>query len=54
MELEQELISHHPRNDDIKDALANAVAISIPPKGMVTEKKDNVVKFHSRWGGVAA
>jgi hypothetical protein len=30
--LEEELTQRHPPHDDIKDALANAIAISIVPK----------------------
>ncbi len=53
-ELEDELRQQHPRHDDIKDALANAVAISRPPlHGMNIRKKSNVV-YHPRYGGVVA
>jgi len=51
-ELEDELRQQHPRHDDIKDALANAVAISRPPlHGMNTRKKSNVI-YHPSFGGV--
>lgn len=55
--LEDELIKARPANDDVKDALASAVAISVPPKqsrgasdfGFNTTK----VPINSRFGGVA-
>ena len=52
--LEEELVMIHPPHDDIKDALANAISISIIPKqrfGTMTIA-DNVMT-HSRFGGVA-
>jgi hypothetical protein len=51
-ELEIELRSKRPKHDDIKDALANAVAIMIVPKN---QKKDVITSIttHSRFGGVA-
>jgi hypothetical protein len=52
--LEQELKQYHPRNDDLKDALANAVEIAQPPlrkKGRT--ETVNVIKYHPRFGGVA-
>ena len=53
-DLEDELIMSRPPHDDIKDALASAVDLAIPPakkSGRVTTSS-NVV-YHSRFGGVA-
>ena len=51
--LEEELEVQHPPHDDIKDALASAVDMSIPPKrARVNHKRSNVV-FSSRFGGVS-
>jgi len=52
--LEEELVLARPPHDDIKDALASAVEIAIKPKrSNSNERKDNVLQFHSRFGGVA-
>lgn len=53
--LEEELVLARPPHDDIKDALASAVEISVKPKrGRDTELgTTNVVQFNSRFGGVA-
>lgn len=51
--LEEELILQKPPHDDIKDALANAVAISVPAKKIYQGSiNNNVVQFHSRFGGL--
>ena len=52
--LEEELVMAHPPHDDIKDALANAIAISIIPKQRFSSFSlgSNVVT-HSRFGGVS-
>lgn len=52
--LEEELIMKHPPHDDIKDALASAIEIAIPPRrlSMGTSSRNNVVT-HSRFGGIA-
>lgn len=51
--LEEELVMVHPPHDDIKDALSNAIAISIAPKNRVggfnVSKK---IITHSRFGGM--
>lgn len=51
--LEEELVMVHPPHDDIKDALSNAIAISIAPKNRVggfnVSKK---ILTHSRFGGM--
>jgi hypothetical protein len=51
-DLEDELKQEHPRHDDLKDALASAVSISVVPK---ERQAANVVSIstHSRFGGVA-
>jgi hypothetical protein len=51
-ELELELVQAKPRHDDLKDALANAVTISIVPKHYRKEREQNVI-YHPRFGGVA-
>ena len=50
--LEEELVLARPKHDDLKDALASAVEVAIPPKARkeVTVNKNNVI-FHSRFGG---
>jgi hypothetical protein len=52
--LEEELVQVHPPHDDIKDALANAVAIAIAPRyrqnGVGTIGTN--ILTHSRFGGV--
>jgi phage terminase large subunit-like protein len=55
--LEEELCVKHPPHDDCMDALANAVEISVVPRGNQYSrhhytKKQNVI-FHKRFGGVA-
>ena len=54
-ELEEELVLQNPPHDDIKDSLANAVAISIPPMRFTHQarKERNVVAFHPKFGGVS-
>ena len=51
--LEEELVQAHPAHDDIKDALSNAIAISIAPRQRTSNfqvtKKMNT---HSRFGGI--
>ena len=52
-ELEEELIRMRPKNDDIKDALANAVAIAkAPPKQRAHRDNRTVVEASSRFGGI--
>jgi hypothetical protein len=53
--LEEELSQVHPPHDDVKDALANAIAISIIPRQRsngVSMMSSNVLT-HSRFGGVS-
>jgi hypothetical protein len=53
--LEEELVLANPPHDDIKDALASAVAIAVKPRqSRVNENiASNVVRFNTRFGGVA-
>jgi hypothetical protein len=52
--LEEELVMVHPPHDDIKDALANALEISIIPKQRYSGfTLNNNVITHSRFGGVS-
>lgn len=53
--LEEELIMVHPPHDDLKDCLASAIDVSIPPshsKGKGMKRKSNVI-YNSRFGGVS-
>ena len=53
--LEEELSQVHPPHDDVKDALANAIAISVVPRQRsngVSMMSSNVLT-HSRFGGVS-
>jgi hypothetical protein len=54
MELEDELRMGNPRYDDIKDALASAVAIATPARDVARGGKVANIKHHPRFGGVAA
>ncbi len=53
--LEEELILRHPPHDDVKDALASAVEIAIPPMGMASREKKikQGVIYNPRFGGVS-
>lgn len=53
--LEEQLVLARPSHDDIKDALASAVTIAVKPrKTRYNERSnDNVIAFHSRFGGVS-
>lgn len=50
--LEEELILKKPPHDDIKDALANAIAIATAPRRMQMHLIQNNIKFHPRFGGI--
>lgn len=51
--LENELMSDRSAHDDIKDALASSVEISYPPaKARRSFSTDNVIQFHSKYGGI--
>ena len=50
--LEDELIVSNPPHDDIKDALASAIEIAVPPaREKTTMNTVHRVKFNSRFGG---
>ena len=50
--LEEELVMQHAPHDDVKESLANAIAICKPPKrGNGAAKVSNII-YHSRFGGV--
>ena len=59
--LEEELVSQRPAHDDIKDCLASAVAIAIPPNfsgvsNLSLSKRSAEAGeplYHPRFGGVA-
>ena len=53
--LEEELVMVHPPHDDIKDALSNAISISIIPKLRSSRNLNKItnVSVHSRFGGVS-
>jgi len=51
--LEEELIMRHPPHDDIKDALANAIEISIIPKQRREQQITSNVIYNNRFGGIA-
>lgn len=53
-ELEEELIMAHPKHDDIKDALASAVAIAHPARRVQKNALSSNIMYHPRFGGVAA
>jgi hypothetical protein len=53
--LEEELVLQNPAHDDIKDALASAVEVAVPPSfmgmgGSVSKSRD--VTWHPRFGGM--
>ena len=52
-ELEDELRQHHPKHDDIKDALASAVSIAVPPRALKNRFREDNIVYHPRFGGVA-
>jgi len=54
--LEEELVQGHPAHDDLKDALAAAIDIAVPPRGYGTNQRGlsesgNVI-FSARFGGM--
>lgn len=52
--LEEELVLRRPPHDDIKDALASAIEITVPPMGQQQfNKGTNVLQFNKRFGGIA-
>lgn len=48
--LEDELVSHSPSHDDVKDALAMAIDNAVKPPDVRKKREANVV-FHGRFGG---
>jgi len=50
--LEEELILRRPPHDDIKDALANAIAIAKPPIQRQQMQVNSNILYHSRFGGI--
>lgn len=48
--LEDELVSHSPAHDDVKDALAMAIDNAVKPPD-VRKKREKDVAFHGRFGG---
>ena len=53
--LEDELILAHPPHDDVMDALASAIEISVPPVGMQNSRGANSsnVIYNKRFGGIS-
>lgn len=52
-ELEDELVVSNPAHDDVKDALASAVEIAVPPaREHRNRERTRRVQFNSRFGGV--
>ena len=50
--LEEELVLQRPAHDDIKDALASAIEIAVPPvNSTYTPSLQNVI-WHPRFGGI--
>lgn len=49
--LEEELVLRRPPHDDIKEALANAIAIATVPKQRI-QQQSNVIQYHKRFGGI--
>jgi hypothetical protein len=47
------LSSRNPPHDDVIDALASVVDMAVKPARSVRRQKDNVVQFHSKFGGVS-
>jgi|SRR5687768_725701 len=50
--LEEELVMRRPPHDDIKDALANAISISVIPKQWSSQSMVSNIKSHPRFGGI--
>jgi hypothetical protein len=51
--LEEELVMRNPAHDDIKDAVANAIAIATPARQRHLTPVSNVIQYNSRFGGIA-
>jgi len=52
--LEEELVLQRPPHDDIKDALASAIEIAVPPISSTIVKNASNIVYHPRFGGVRA
>lgn len=53
--LEDELILHNPPHDDVKDALASAISISVAPSAHAHRQRNTSnVLYHPKFGGIAA
>ena len=50
--LEEELVMRRPPHDDIKDALANAIAIAKAPAKHTERSQDRKIIYNSRFGGI--
>lgn len=52
--LEEELMFANPAHDDVKDALASAIEICVPPSSIFSQAKKRIqqVSFNPRWGGI--
>ncbi len=50
--LEEELVLRRPPHDDVKEALANAIAIATPARRTHMQLVQNNIKFHGRFGGL--
>lgn len=53
--LEEELIFTNPAHDDVKDALASAIDLAVPPTDLyrMRQDTDSSFGFHGKFGGVA-
>jgi hypothetical protein len=52
--LEDELVVRKPPHDDVKDALASAIDVSVAPSIQMSSSQDTAeVYTHSRFGGIA-
>ena len=51
--LEEELSTRNPPQDDIIEAMASVVDMAVKPSRVIRRKTDNVVQFHSKFGGVS-
>lgn len=53
--LEEELVTHNPPHDDIKDALSSAIEIAVKPSSNMINRKVNIpsVVYSPRFGGIA-
>jgi predicted phage terminase large subunit-like protein len=52
--LEDELVSVNPLHDDTKDSWAMCIDLMVKPLQRRNKPSNNVLQFHSRFGGVAA